>query len=207
MKTYLKTIKFLQQFFLGISILIMLVLPLILVFSPDTITPDISLRLYDAAHISIFFVMMVRPLADIFMGVPWIRPLVILRKGIGVFSASIAISFVFAKIIMDPSGYFSLLLTAEYWSLTDYALLGHLADLSAVILLTTSNNLSKRFLGTAWKKIQKLSYVFFYASSLYVFLSYGHMELLFSMALVSLVTIIAFLRNRRRTAAAVLQTT
>jgi DMSO/TMAO reductase YedYZ heme-binding membrane subunit len=99
---------------------------------------------------------------------------------------------------MDSAGYFGAMGTLDYWSLKNFALFGHLADIAAVILLVTSNNLSKKTLGTAWKKVQKLSYVFFYASSLYVYLSFGHMRILLSMSIVTTVTILAYLRNRAR---------
>ena len=198
MKTYLKTIKFLQTFFLGISIASMLVLPLILSFHPDWVSPANTLLLYDISHISVFFVMLIRPLADIFIKVTWIRPLVILRKGVGVFSAAVVMSFIFSKIIMDPVGYFGALGTSAYWSPANYALLAHLADISAIILLATSNNLSKRIMGALWKKVQKLSYVFFYASSLFVFLSYGDIGPFVSMIIITFVTILAYFTNRTR---------
>jgi DMSO/TMAO reductase YedYZ heme-binding membrane subunit len=199
MKTYLHSIQFLQKFFLSISILIMLSLPLVLVFVPEMLSEDSILALYDISHIAMFLVMFIRPLADLLKGVTFIRPLVILRKGVGVFSASIVVSFIFAKIIMDPAGYFSAFGTPEYWSLERYALLGHLADISAIILLITSNNLSKRILGNAWKKIQKLSYVFFYASSFYVFLSYGNMSVLYSIVIITIITLLAYLKNKQPT--------
>lgn len=200
MKTYLTTIQFLQKFFLGVSILIMLSLPLILAFTPEMLSEDSILALYDISHMAMFLVMFIRPLADLLKGVRFIRPLVILRKGVGVFSASIVVSFIFAKIIMDPVGYFTAFSTQAYWSLENYALLGHLADISAIILLVTSNNLSKRILGSAWKKIQKLSYVFFYASSFYVYLNYSTMSVLYSIAIITVITVLAHLANRRREA-------
>ncbi len=197
MKTYFATIKYAQSFFLIISVLMLLTLPNALVFLPNAFSENTILRLYDVSHIAVFFVMMIRPLADIFTKTKYLRPLVILRKGVGVLSAVIVVSFIFAKIITDPTAYFHSLTTAKYWSLTNLALIAHLADLSALILLVTSNNLSKRLLGDWWKRIQRLSYVYFYASSLYVFLSYNNYHLLISMILVTNVTVIAFILNRR----------
>lgn len=197
MKTYLATIQFLQKFFLSISILIMLLLPLVLAFVPEMLSESTILRLYDISHMAMFLVMLVRPLADLFKEVTLIRPLVILRKGVGVFSASIVVSFIFAKIIMDPVGFFTSLSTKAYWPLEHFAVLGHLADISAIILLITSNNFSKKVLGGMWKKIQKLSYVFFYASSFYVYLSYGNMSVLYSIIIITSITLLAYLRNRQ----------
>jgi len=198
MKTYFKIIKYLQETLLFISVVIMIILPLVLVFNPSTISGDMTLQLYSIAHIFLFFVMMIRPLADIFTKTKWIRPLVILRKGAGVLSASIIVSFIISKLMMDPSGYLATMGTLKYWSFNNYAILAHLADISAVILIITSNNLSKSILGTLWKKIQKLSYVYFYASVLYVYLSYGNIDLLYMLIIVTLVTFVASERNKRR---------
>ena len=88
--------------------------------------------------------------------------------------------------------------TLKYWSLANYALLAHLADISAVILLVTSNNFSKRIFGSWWKKIQQLSYVYFYGSVFYVFVMYGNIDLLFALILVTLTTYIAFVMKKKR---------
>ncbi len=198
MKTYFKIIALLQEFFLALSILIMLGLPLLLVFSPDVISGRVITRLYGVSHVAIFLVMVIRPLADIFTKTKYVRPLVILRKGVGVLSASIIVSFILSKIIMNAGGYFESLATSSYWSLTNFALFAHLADLSAIILLVTSNNFSKRILGSWWKKIQKLSYVYFYASSLYVFIVLKENPLFYSMLIVTIPTFLAYRQNRKR---------
>lgn len=198
MQTYFQTIKDLQETFLGIGILILMVLPPLMVFHPDIINSVVTSQLFDIAHYFLFFVMAIRPLADIFIKTKWIRPLVILRKGTGVISASIIVSFILAKLIVDPSGYFASMGTLPYWSMVNYAVLAHLADLSAVILLVTSNNLSKRILGTWWKKVQQLSYVYFYGSVLYVLLSYGNTYLIYVLIVITGLTIIASMKNKKR---------
>ena len=121
-------------------ILILMVIPELLVFYPETLNQN---TLYFLAHLSLFFVMIVRPLADLLPQARFIRPLVILRKGFGVFSASIIVSFIIAKLIVDPTGYLAGFGTSAYWSFSGLALFAHLADISAVLLLVTSNNLSK----------------------------------------------------------------
>lgn len=198
MKLYFTIIKYLQEVLLGVAIFTMMYLPIMIVFRPDVITSSVSLQLYFTAHLFLFFVMIVRPLADIFTGIKWIRPLVILRKGMGVFSASIVFSFILAKLMIDPQAYLASIHTLKYWSLVNYAVLAHMADISAVILLITSNNLSKDLLGDWWKKIQQLAYVYFYGSVLYVYLSYGNIDLLFALIIVTLLTFIAYLKNKQR---------
>lgn len=199
MKTYFKIIGYSQQILLIISIVMMMALPIALALKPTIFSLSIITALYTTSHVAVFFVMTIRPLADIFKESKWIRPLVILRKGIGVFSASIIISFILAKLIVAPTEYLSSFTTLSYWSMKDYAVLAHIADISAVLLIITSNSFSKRVLGSWWKRIQKLSYVYFYASALYVYLSYGTRTLLYAMIFVTLVTTLAYLQKRNIT--------
>ena len=198
MKKYFNIIKYTQETLLVISVLILMVLPILIVFYPDIINSNVTLNLYFVSHMFLFFVMIIRPLADIFTGFKWLRPLVILRKGTGVISASIIVSFILSKLMIDPSGYIAAFGTYKYWSMTNYALLAHLADISAVVLIVTSNNLSKKIFGTWWKKIQQLSYVYFYASVLYVYLSYGGIDLLYALIVITLLTYVASVRNKKR---------
>ncbi len=195
MKTYFNFIKYFQEFLLGISIIILTTLPTALTLTPDFFSQNIYSWLYALVHLSLFLVMIIRPLADIFSSQIWIRPLVILRKGMGVLSASVAVSFIIAKIMTDASGYFGSILTPEYWSLIDLSLLAHAADISAVLLLITSNNLSKKILGSNWKRIQRLAYVYFYGSGLYVFLSFGDKTVLAYLLIVTFFTLLAFAKN------------
>ncbi len=199
MKLYFKTIQYAQEILVISGIVVLAFFPLVLIFARDTIGSADIQHIYSISHIFLFFVMIVRPLADIFTGVSWLRPLVILRKGAGVLSASIVVSFIIAKIIVDPLGYLSGIVTLPYWSLVDYAVLGHVADISAIILLVTSNNFSKRILGSWWKKVQKLAYVYFYGSALYVYLAYGTHDMLVAIVIVTILTLVAFIKNKRKT--------
>lgn len=198
MKIYFKAIQYLQQALLGEGILIMLILPLVIIFREDLISVSVAQQLYAVSHWVLFFVMIIRPLADIFTKAKWIRPLVILRKGAGVMSASIIVSFILAKLMIDPVGYVASIGTLEYWSLYKFAVLAHVADISAILLIVTSNNLSKKLLGSWWKKIQRLSYVYFYGSGLYVGLMYGNKEMIVAMVLVAAVSLWASVKNNNK---------
>lgn len=194
MKYYIKAISYTQEFLLGLGIFILMALPLAVLYDIDAVTAQ-TMTLYDVVHITLFFVMVIRPLADIWTTTQYIRPLVILRKGFGVVSASIVVAFLLAKIIADPSGYIQNFFTTAYWSLENYALFAHLADVTAILLLITSNKFSKRILGVWWKRIQRLSYVYFYASALYVYLSFGENLILSFMVIVTIVTLVAYVKN------------
>ena len=194
MKRYFTLIKNTQELLLAISIVLLASMPNILILT-DWITDERTAALYLVANLSLFFVMTVRPLADLLTGVKWLRPLVILRKGMGVLSASIIVAFIAAKVLVDPVGYLSNWATFDYWSIADFALFAHAADLSAILLLVTSNNLSKRLLGPNWKRLQRLSYVYFYGSSIYLLFVFGDVTMLWYLAIVTFLTVFAWARN------------
>jgi DMSO/TMAO reductase YedYZ heme-binding membrane subunit len=195
MKTYFTYIKFTQELFLLVSILILATLPSALALTPEWFSDSSYTWMYGVSHAALFFVMLIRPLADIFSGINWLRPLVILRKGVGVFSAAIIVSFIIAKLITDASGFLLDFTTNTYWSTTNLALFAHLADISAILLLVTSNNFSKRLLGSNWKRLQRLSYVYFYSSALYVIVILQEMHVLWYVVIVTIFTVLAWLRN------------
>jgi len=195
MKTYLTIIKYLQSITLSLGVILLIVLPSILTLAPDLIETSL---LFAVAHTSLFLVMAIRPLADLLPQFRFIRPLVILRKGVGVLSASIIVSFIISKLIMDASGYLENFFNLSYWSFTSLTYFAHSADVAAVILLITSNNLSKKILGANWKRVQKLAYVYFYASGIYVFGMFGDTLVLSYMVAVTVLTTLAYLSNRQR---------
>ena len=195
MKTYFTYIKFTQELFLLVSILILATLPSALALTPEWFSDSSYTWMYGVSHAALFFVMLIRPLADVCSGIQWLRPLVILRKGVGVFSASLVVSFILSKLITDAGGYLSGFSTSAYWSSTNLALFAHLADISAILLLVTSNNFSKRLLGLHWKRIQRLSYVYFYSSALYVIVILQEMYVLWYVIIVTVFTVLAWLRN------------
>jgi DMSO/TMAO reductase YedYZ heme-binding membrane subunit len=198
MKRYFKIISYLQTTLLAIGIGLLMVLPPLIIFYPDSISRDITNLLYTISHTVLFFVMIIRPLADIFSQQRYIRPLVQLRKGAGVLAASIVTAFLLAKISMDPGYFFTSLLTSTYWSMYKLALLAHLADWTGILLLITSNNFSKHLLGMWWKRIQRLSYIFFYASGVYVVILFNDTLVLVYLIIVTVLTVIAWYKNRLR---------
>lgn len=198
MKLYFSIIAITQKILMAVSVALLLTLPFGLAFYPDTFTYTTTGFLYAISHYFLLFVMLIRPLADLVTKTKWLRPLVILRKGAGVFSASIIFSFLLSKIIIDPCGYFSSFATSAYWSLDKFMLFAHLADISAFFLLITSNRFSKLVLGKWWKRTQKLSYVYFFGSSLYLYFALEETIMLYFMALVSLITTLAFIKNKNK---------
>lgn len=194
MAKYFKIINFIQEFLIEESIAMICIVPAIMLFMPGLIGPGLISFLYTASLVAVFFVMIIRPLADLLPGVKWIRPLVILRKGFGVFSASIILSFMMTKLFeMGFGAYFSQYLDPNYWSLEGFKLFAHLGDVTAVPLLISSNNLSKQILGKNWKRLQQLAYVYFYSGAIYEALAFGSVFAIVAIIVVSVLVLSAYI--------------
>lgn len=185
MAKYFKFIGFIQEFMLAVSIAIMCFLPALLLLWPQFLGPLFFTHIYTVSLGSVFFVMIIRPLADLLPKVSWVRPLVILRKGFGVFSASIIVSFMIAKSIeLGFQNYLLQYFDSNYWSFEGFKFFAHLGDVVAIPLLVTSNNLSKQILGKNWKRLQQLAYVYFYSGAIYEALVFQS-----TLAIVAIVTV------------------
>jgi DMSO/TMAO reductase YedYZ heme-binding membrane subunit len=186
----MKAIFLLQKFLIAISLLILVVLPIASRFG--SIGFGVMGALYQISFGAVFLVMIIRPLADIFNEQLWLRRLIILRKGFGILSASIIIGFMLSSVIAPGSPYLVSLLTAHYWSLKNYVLFAHLGDISGLILLLTSNTFSQKLLKQNWKRIQRLSYVYFYAGGIYEAAALGSDFAFYAMLIVTGFTISAW---------------
>ncbi len=197
-KIYFSTIRIIQELLVGSGVLIVLVLPILLAYAPHTLPSNFLSVSFGISLAAVFFVMSIRPLADLLPQLRFVRPLVILRKGGGVLSASIIVAIMFSRVLVDPSGYFSGFFSPAHWTLTGGAILAPLGDLSALILLVTSNKFSKRVLGPYWKRIQKLAYVYFYAGALYEYIAFHNSFALFASVVVTVLVGAAFIKNRAK---------
>jgi len=118
----------------------------------------ISLMFY-ISWISLLFVMIIRPLSELFPKYKILKQLIFLRKAFGILSALIIVSnFVWTAVTQDDffRSYFSL----AKWSLW-YPIIARVAEITAIILLATSNIWSVKKFGKNWKKVQKLTYPYF----------------------------------------------
>ncbi len=193
MSKYLKIISFVQEFLIEESIALVCIIPAIILFMPELIGPRLVTGMYTASLAGVFFVMVIRPLADLTPNINWIRPLVILRKGFGVFSASIIVSFMMVKLFeLGFTDYFLQYLDPAYWSFEEFKFFAHLGDVTAVPLLITSNNLSKQILGKNWKRLQQLAYVYFYSGAIYEALVFGSAFAIVAIVVVSILVLSAY---------------
>ena len=115
--------------------------------------------LYDLSWFSVVFVMAIRPLKDLFPKVGILKTLCYYRKALWILSAIvIVVNWLWAF-------YFNPVLIERYFTLSRWepwlALTARLSELTALILLITSNNISQRLLWRWWKRIQRSSYIYF----------------------------------------------
>lgn len=117
--------------------------------------------LFFITWLAVIFVMMIRPLADIFPKLWILRKMVVLRKWFGIFSANIIVTMLVAKWIQNPSTFLAFFAFSS-WSIWLGAI-ARLSELTALILLATSNTFSQKLLWKWWKRIQRSSYIYFYS--------------------------------------------
>lgn len=185
----MKFILFLQNIVIGISLVLLGLIPVL----SQGVGIDFALKgaLYTVSFAAVFAVMMVRPLADI-TNWSFLRRLVILRKGFGILSSSIIVGFVIDALIAPQSPYLASLLSGTFFSLSHLVLFAHLGDLSGLILLLTSNTFSQKLLKQNWKRVQRLSYVYFYAGGIYEAFTLDSMFALYAILLVTNLTVLAW---------------
>lgn len=151
---------------------------------------------WEIAWWSVFFIMIIRPLADIFPNILIFRKLVWLRKWLWILSWMIIISHFlnnynnsWLSFIWYLDNYFSI----EKWSWDK--IIPRLTEVSAFILTITSNTFSQKLLWVNWKRLQKLAYLYFYAGWIYIY-NFWKTEALYCMIIAFILYVIAFLKNK-----------
>lgn len=115
--------------------------------------------LYIISWYAVAFVMIIRPLADLFPQYKILRQLCLLRRAFWILSAMIIVTLLFDKWIGNPSSFIAFF-TPSNWSWW-YPLIARLSELTAIMLLVTSNNFSQKLLKKNWKRLQTVSYIYF----------------------------------------------
>lgn len=163
--------------------------PLMVIF------PQSIAFLWDLSLYAVILLMLIRPLRDI-TGWPVFSRLIVLRKELGIFSASVVVSAAMMHYLAPDFNFLQTYFSWGFWSFENNQFWAHLAELTGVILLVTSNTLSQRVLGKYWKRIQRLSYVYFFAGSYYVWASFGKTIGILGIVVVFLLTFVAYLINK-----------
>ncbi len=122
--------------------------------------------LWDISWWSVVFIMIIRPLSNIFSRFIFLKKMIFFRKAFWILSSSIVITFLVYKHLSDPW------LITQYFSLANWSLynpiFSRISEITWLILLVTSNTYSQVKLWKWWKKIQRLSYLYFFSGTMIV---------------------------------------
>lgn len=154
----MKNIKIIKYILLALNILAFYVF----------IDPEIQKIFAKIAWYLLILIVFSRPLADIFKNLGFLKKIVILRKEIWILCATFWIAHVvgiYMKFNSTPLEFFT---GSNNWNFAWPMAWWMLAFLISIPLLVTSNIASMKFLGKNWKKIQRLTYLFFIFTALHV---------------------------------------
>lgn len=152
--------------------------------------------LWDLSLYAVFILMSIRPLNNIFPSLKLYK-LMPLRKPLGIFSSIIVVSFGLIHYFhMGFSQFMTEYFSFAYWSFKGNIFWAHLGELTGFILLLTSNIFSVKLLEKNWKRIQILSYVYFFSGAWYVFASFDKTFGIIAIIIVFELTLIAFIKKR-----------
>lgn len=155
--------------------------------------PSSTSLLWDVSLYAVFILMCIRPLHDLFPQLKTIRYMS-LRKNLGIFSAVIVVGFGILHYIALGNDFLSTYFSLVYWS--GNLFWAHLGELTGFILLITSNRFSMRLLKRNWKRVQRLSYVYFFSGSWYVYAAFGKLFGLLAIIVVLELTLFAYLKKK-----------
>lgn len=180
----MNTIKLTQKLIDSISLAIILCI----VFIPSS-----KNLLWDISLIAVTILMSIRPLNDLFPSMGFIK-LLPLRKNLGILSALIVVGFGIMHYITLGTAALSTYFSLSYWSGSLFW--AHLGELTGLILLITSNKRSMRLLRRNWKRVQRLSYLYFFSGAWYVYVAFGKSWALIAIIIIFELTLLAFIKNR-----------
>lgn len=155
---------------------------------------------WDIAWWSVTLLMIIRPFADLFPKYLILRRVVILRKWLGILSSAIILSHLYLNYSMYAQNfwmtigqYFAPYLTVAKWQWMN--IFARLSEITALLLFITSNNISQKLLWVWWKRIQKLTYVYFVAAGIYI-ASFGNDIAYYCIAIVAFLILWAFIKKQ-----------
>jgi DMSO/TMAO reductase YedYZ heme-binding membrane subunit len=122
----------------------------------------------DIGWMLLIFILAIRPVSAVFPKIGLLRSLVPFRKETGILCAALALSHGAGFYISNQFPIVSSFFDFTFWTFNDNQGYAHLAGLTAIVLLITSNRWSQILLKRNWKKLQKLAYVFFLTAGLHV---------------------------------------
>jgi len=182
------------NFFKNFLLIFWLSIPFLYFFSADLWFSKYSL--WDLSWYSVLILMSIRPLWDLFPKIEFFWKILPLRKELWIISAMVICTVLLEKFLWNPGIFFQ-----NYFSMQKFfhwikSFLSRMSEITWIILLLTSNNLSQKILKWFWKPIQRLSYLYFFSWWIYIFMIWKT-HAIYWMIFVWIITILAFLKNRK----------
>lgn len=134
------------------------------------LNPNLHKELAAIGWFILTFVMLIRPLAQVFPEFKILFTLMCLRKELGIFAALAFIAHYIGYVTLIHSSFFEFIQNSKNWTLNTTIGWGILGMTFSIAPLLTSNNFSLRFLKKYWKKIQRLSYLLFFTGAIHIVL-------------------------------------
>lgn len=104
-------------------------------------------ELWSVSWIAVVTLMCLRPLADIFPKILFFRSVLPLRKGLGILSASIVVTnLAFTLAAASSTKLMSTYFSAKGWGIASRSAFARITEITAVLLLVTSNSFSQKLL-------------------------------------------------------------
>lgn len=155
---------------------------------------------WDLAWWSVFFVMAIRPLADLFPNLLIFRRFVVFRNWLWILSSAIILTHFWLNFYNYYTNFGTTFLEYmwNYFTISKWSWINifpRLTEITALLLFVTSNNISQKLFWVWWKRIQKLAYVYFLAWWIYIY-SFGKNEALYSMIVVVILYLAALIKNK-----------
>lgn len=116
--------------------------------------------IFNLSWFAVAFVMLIRPISDIFPKNNFLRKLKTFRKTLWILSSILIVATFTWKWFFDPNSMVQYFTNINRWNNFN-ALIPRISELTAFILLITSNTFSQKNLWKWWKVIQYLSYAYF----------------------------------------------
>ncbi len=151
--------------------------------------------LWHVSWYTVFVLMLIRPVSELFPQHKWIKRLMPYRKELGILSAAVVVTSAFYRYIPMGTDFFGYYFSFSFWDFRTPAAFGHLAELVGLILLITSNKFSMRRMKKWWKRVQKTSYIYYYGAAI-LLISYGKMDVLVTALFTLVIATIAAIKKR-----------
>lgn len=168
-----------------ITILFAFFIPFIIIYYPSY-----TYTLWDISWWSLLFVMIIRPLADIFPKILAFRRLIELRKSFWILSSMVIVSALLIKAYSYWTDYINIYFSFNNFFSSYNYLYARIWEITWLILLITSNTFSQKTLWVWWKRVQRLSYLYFISGWLYIY-QYWETKVILSFAIVSILWLLA----------------